>query len=262
VLLPPRRADGTLPRRLDAIELTTDVGPLLIPADDAVMRPAIAATGDWELDEAMLFRAHVRRGMTVVDVGAHVGYYTVLAARAVGWRGRVIAVEPHPLIAALLRANVARNRLARRVSVVEGAAWRAPTRLTLEPSREQNTADNRVVRTVASGDAIEVEGIALDALDLDVGVVKVDAQGTDHVALTGFEQTLRRCRPVVFVEFWPDGIRAFGDEPAGVIDLYRALGFRLTIPGVQAFVHGWSGAQFVEAAERMPGGFLTLVLRP
>jgi FkbM family methyltransferase len=248
----------------DAVELATDVGPLLFPAEDQVMRPSIAVTGAWELDEAILFRAHLRRGMTVIDVGAHVGYYTVLAARAVGWRGRVIAVEPHPVIAELLRANVARNRLARRVQVVEAAAWREPGRLTLEPGAEQNTADNRIVHSAAGAGAIEVEAVALDGLadGLDVGLIKVDAQGTDHVAIAGLEQTLRRARPVLFVEYWPHGIRAFGDDPAAVIDLYRSLGFQLTVPGVQAPVYAWKGPDFVEAAERMPGGFFTLVLRP
>jgi hypothetical protein len=47
-----------------------------------------------------------------------------------------------------------------------------------------------------------------------------------------------------------------------VIDLYRSLGFQLTVPGLQGPVYAWSGPDFVEAAERMPGGFFTLVLRP
>ena len=247
----------------EAVEVATDVGPLRFPASDTVMRPLIEGTGDWELDEAMLFRAHLRRGMTVVDVGAHVGYYTLLAARAVGRRGRVIAVEPHPINAALLRENVVRNR-ARNVQVIEAAAWSESARLMLEPSPEQNTGDNRIVRAGASGDALEVDAVVLDEVlaDIDVGVVKVDAQGTDHLALAGMEQALRRCRPVLFVEFWPDGIRIFGDDPACVIASYQSLGFRLTMPGLHARFDTWRASEFVEATERLPYGAGTLVLRP
>src|SRR3954447_8262154 len=93
------------------VEIATDVGPLLLPSDDEVMRPLIERTHDWEIDEATLFRALIRPGATVLDIGAHVGYYTLLSARAAGRRGRVIAFEPHPANAGLLRVNVQRNRL-------------------------------------------------------------------------------------------------------------------------------------------------------
>ena len=186
------------------------------------------ATGDWELNEALLFRAHIRRGSTVVDIGAHVGYYTVLSARAVGWRGRVIAVEPDPVNAALLRENVRRNRL-RNVTVIEAAAWRETTQLHLRHNAA-NSGDNRILH---DADGYAVPGVALDErlAQFQVSAVKIDAQGTDHIALEGARQTITRCRPVVFTEFWPEAIREFGDDPAAVIDRYRELGLRITRNG-------------------------------
>lgn len=102
------------------------------------MLPLIAQSGDWELDEAILFRAHLRPRMTVVDIGAHVGYYALLAARAVGRFGRVLAVEPHPVNAQLLRRNLARNEV-RNVEVIEAAAGRKSGKLLLAQNQEQNT---------------------------------------------------------------------------------------------------------------------------
>jgi FkbM family methyltransferase len=245
----------------DAAEVATDVGPLLFPEDDPVMRPIIERTGDWELDEATLFRALIPRGGTVVDVGAHVGYYTLLAAKAVGRRGRVIALEPHPLNAELLRLNVARNRVDRIVRVVEAAAWGMRDRVALVADRGGNSGDHRV-STSAPG--LEVDAVPLDALlDHDqVDVVKVDAQGTDHVAIAGMKRTIERCRPVMLVELWPAGIRAFGDEPADAVGYYASLGYRLTMPGVQVPFESLTAEGFVEIADALPGGTGTLVLRP
>jgi FkbM family methyltransferase len=242
-----------------AEEIQTRFGPLLLPRGDGVMRPLMESTGDWELNEALLFQAHIRRGSTVVDVGAHVGYYTLLSSRAVGWRGRVIAVEPDPTNAALLRENIRRNRL-RNVTVIEAAAWRETTRLHLRRD-PVNSGDNRVVRGAGGCD---VPALALDEtlVRLQVSAVKIDAQGTDHLALEGMRQTLKRCRSVVFTEFWPEAIREFGDDPAAVIDGYRQLGFRITMIGFEPDFGSWTAAEIVKAADGFPFGAAALVLRP
>jgi FkbM family methyltransferase len=242
-----------------AVELPTDVGPLLIAADDRVMRPLIEQTHDWEIDEATLFRAFIRPGATVVDVGAHVGYYTLLAAGAVGADGRVIAFEPHPFNALLLRANVQRNLLDGRVRVVEAAAWGYTTTLRLAESAERNTGDHRI----HAEHGLEVRATSLDEAvpaDVRVDVVKIDAQGTDHVAFSGMRETIAHWRPVMMVEFWPDGIRGYGDNPSDVIGLYASM-YRITVPGVQTAFHAMTANGFVALAEGMPGGMCTLVLR-
>jgi FkbM family methyltransferase len=228
------------------------------------MRPLMAATGDWEVNEGFIFRAHLRRGATVVDVGAHVGYYTVMAARAVGRRGRVFAVEPDPDNAALLLENVRRSGL-RNVRVIRAAAWRETTRVRLLRDRV-NTGDNRVV---PAADADRADNCLVDAVAMDerleresVSVMKIDAQGTDHVALEGMRETLARCRPVVFVEFWPAGIREAGFEPESAVELYRELGYRITMIGYDADFATWSSEQIVTAAEGFPFGAVALVLRP
>src|SRR6185436_7645314 len=63
-------------------------------------------TGTYEPETTRLVHKLVRPGMTVVDVGASVGYYSRLCGRLVGSRGRVYAFEPHPTIVELLRHNV------------------------------------------------------------------------------------------------------------------------------------------------------------
>jgi FkbM family methyltransferase len=246
-----------------AEEVQTDVGPLLLPLNDGVMKPLIAATGDWEINEATIVRAHLRPGMTFVDIGAHVGYYTNLAAREVGTSGHVYAVEPDPDNAALLRENVRRNGY-RNVTVIEAAAWHETTTVTLRRDHF-NTGDNRVADQFADDGAVcEVEGIAFDdrLAGLEVSAVKVDAQGVDHLALRGMRETIQRCRPIVFVEFWPDGIRENGGDPAAVIEEYRGLGYRITMIGYDTDFAAWPAEEIVRAAEGFPFGAVALVLRP
>lgn len=248
-------------------EVSTDVGPLLLPAADGVMRPMMAATGDWEINEATIFRTYLQRGTTVVDVGAHVGYYTLMAARGIGRRGRVIALEPDPDNAALLMENVRRSGL-RNVTVIQAAGWRETTRLTLTRN-SANTGDNRVAATEIGPEAgdsaqCEVEAIALDERlqDMPVTLVKTDAQGVDHLALQGMRDTLLRRQPVVFTEFWPEAIRDAGDEPAAVIDQYRELGYRITVIGFDADFAQWTSRDIASAVEGFPFGAAALVLRP
>lgn len=246
-----------------AEEVETDVGRLLLPAADAVMRPLMASTGDWEINEAALFRTFLRRGLTVVDIGAHVGYYTLLAARAVGRRGRVVAVEPDPVNGALLRENIRRNGL-RNVQVQAVAAWRENTTLFLR-RHSSNTGDHRVATTLSTDESVhKIRAVALDDVlgQTHVSLVKTDAQGADHVALEGMTRTLLRCRPVVFTEFWPEGIRDLGDDPDKVIDAFREFGYRITMIGFDADFSAWSAADIVAAAEQFPFGAAGLVLRP
>jgi FkbM family methyltransferase len=245
---------------LQAVE--SDVGVLLFPTSDLVMRPFIESTGDWDLDESTLFTAHIEQGMTVLDVGANVGYYTLLAAQAVGSDGHVVAVEPDPLNTALLRENIARAGLTN-VEIIAAAAWRDSAKLRLRRNPD-NAGDSRVGRGRGAGRSVKVDAVALDdvlGVEAVVHAVKIDAQGTDHVAVQGMERLLRRMHPIVFVEFWPEAIRSIGDEPTAVIEYYRSLGFRLTMPGVQANFADWPSQEFVSIAECLPGGFATIVLR-
>ena len=94
-------------------EVETDVGPLLVHADDAVITPIIRARGTWEEELGDQLRSLLRPGMTAVDVGGNIGYVALLMAAAVGPSGRVVAVEPDPRNAHVLRLNAERTRTAR-----------------------------------------------------------------------------------------------------------------------------------------------------
>ena len=244
------------------IRVETDVGPLLFQAHDRLMVPLITESGRWEPEESDQLRALLAPGMTFVDVGAHVGYMTLLGSQAVGPAGRVVAVEASPANVALLRANVAANG-ATNVEVLAAAAsdHSGSVGLSLSP---WNTGDNRAY-PVPEMERVEVAAVRLDDVlrHLErVDVVKVDTQGTDHRAIRGMAATLARCRPVLVVEFWPLAITESGDDPAAVLDEYAAMGYEVRVLGGGGDGPPPAPQSVIDAALAAHGEFCTLVLRP
>lgn len=244
------------------MRVESDVGPLLFQAHDRLMVPMITEHGRWEAEESDQLRALLAPGMTFVDVGACVGYMSLLGSAAVGPAGRVIAVEASPANVALLRANLAANG-ATNVEVVAAAASdrSGRVRLSLSP---WNTGDNRAY-PVPDMDTVEVPAVRLDDIvpaDVQVDVVKVDTQGTDHRAIRGMEATVARCRPVLVVEFWPLGITESGDDPLAVLRQYTAMGYDVRVLGAPDALPLPAPQEVVDAALVAHGEFCTLVLRP
>ena len=255
----PARADGQ-PRR--AVQVQSDVGPLLVSEHDRVIHHVLRDTGVWEREEADALRSLLAPGMTFVDIGAHVGYMSLVAAGAVGPTGRGIALEPAPGNFELLQANLLRNGASNVVAIPAAAWWTTgPVAFSLD---EFNTGDHRAYARAGS-ESLEVQGYALDDVipdELTVHVVKVDAQGTDHLAIRGMARTLARCRPTLVVEYWPPGIAELGDDPLAVLGGYRALGFEIAVLGVDQVGPQTSLEHILEVALASHGSFCNLLLRP
>lgn len=250
----------------------TDVGVLRLPCEDTVVLPWLRTYGSWEEAEAAIIDELLGPGGTFVDIGAHVGYYTIRALRRVGPTGAVIAVEPWARVRELLNRNIRSNVTpagSTAVTVVADAAWDVAEPLALHAAYAGNSGDSRVHRNGASAGAGAqlVAGVRLDDLPVfaerRVDVVKVDAQGRDHRALTGMAGVLRRDHPAVLCEFWPDGIREVGDEPEEVLARYEGWGYRIepVLPG-PGRTGRWRSADVITLAESMSGDFVTLRLRP
>ncbi len=254
------RAPGDRPS--PAVRVETDVGPLLLPAGDRVMLPLISRDGYWEREEGEQLRALLRPGMAFVDVGAHVGYMSLLMAQAVGPAGWGVALEPAPGNLPLLRANLAANQVAN-VAVLPVAAWHTTGRVPFSLSAF-NTGDNRAF-VVPGTEALEVAAVALDDVlprRARIDVVKVDAQGTDHHAIAGMERSLRASRSVLVVEYWPPGIVESGEDPLVVLAYYRDFGYRIRVVGQDHTGPEPSLQSIVDLCAARPTEFCNLLLRP
>jgi FkbM family methyltransferase len=153
--------------------------------------------GCYELPKQKRFAALVGPGMTVYDVGANSGIYTLLAARCVGRNGRVHAFEPLPENLTFLHRHVEMNRL--RQVMIHPNAVSGKTGTT----RFARGANHFVGHLDNIGD-LEVKAICLDEFAAggeanEPDVMKIDVEGAELQVLQGSRDLLARKRPVIFL---------------------------------------------------------------
>lgn len=141
----------------------------------------------FEKEERELFCASITPGCTVLDVGANIGFYTLLAAK----RGaQVFSIEADPVNAAMLRHHVEINGFGTRVKIFEMAATDRIQSVALYRHPFNLAESNIVEKGVQSG---MVEGRTLDSLNLPpIDICKMDIEGAELTALEGMKETLRR----------------------------------------------------------------------
>ena len=205
-------------------------GRLCVDVRDIGVGRPLYQTRRYETAESEFLCDILRPGMTFVDIGAHVGYFTTLASRCVGPSGRVIAVEPDPYNYLLLLHNVRLNRLHNVAASPCALAERAGVGRLFQS--EENFGDHRLSELLGSGrPSVDVAVDTLDALLERYGaggvdVVKMDVQGSEPAVLGGMSRLLGSARPLtILMEFWPYGIEKSGRSPRGLFDLLHSRGF-------------------------------------
>jgi FkbM family methyltransferase len=176
--------------------------------------------------EIQLLHNLVYPGMTVVDVGANQGIYTLTLAN-LARPGRVFAFEPEPLLFRQLVANIQANK-ADNVVCHPIAISRQSSRLSLQ-SGKMHSGNNRIVHQPRP-DSIEVAAASLDEFFAGqvVDFLKIDVQGWEAEAFAGAKELLRQNRDIILMfEFWPYGLRTAGAEPAELLRFLESLGFSL-----------------------------------
>jgi FkbM family methyltransferase len=166
--------------------------------------------------------------MTVLDVGANIGSYTLLAAKRVGPEGRVYAFEPDPRTRASLERNVRDNRFAN-VIVVPCAASDSPGSM---PLYQSETAGYSSLHPQAGDDGgvgtTVVEGVRIDDVVPEgrADVVKMDVEGHEPLAFRGMERIAANSpRLRLFLEFNPDTL-ASADQDVAAFAAHRQARFR------------------------------------
>ena len=180
---------------------------------------------------AELFARSVREGATVVDGGAYLGFYTLLAARRVGTEGTVFAFEPNPDTFELLRQNVRENDLADRVVALPVGICASPTRRPFYIGRGDGAKSSLFVPEQWR-EATETECTSLDdALGArPVDLVKLDIEGGEVEALRGMHRTLASSPdPCVIVECNPTALGRAGTSPRTLLRELEAAGLEAAV---------------------------------
>lgn len=188
--------------------------------------------GVYEPGVTAVMRAVLRPGMTAIDVGAHVGYFTLLACSLVGPAGRVIAFEPERRNFALLDANIRRNDF-RHALLYHQAVTNRPGQITMHVA--QKSTHHTIVQAPSDPSAIAVEATSLDVTLAALGwpavhLIKIDAEGAELFVLEGMGEVADRNPDLrLIVEFTPGNLERLGRSPENLLTWLRARGFRLSL---------------------------------
>jgi FkbM family methyltransferase len=202
-------------------------------ADDVGFSSHMIMDGYWEFWLTKYFSDVIMPGDTVIDIGANLGYYSIIAADLVAERGRVYSVEPNPLVAALLSNSVSVNGYAQRVQVLNFALSFNEEEKRLPffvPNQEPKNG-----RFVAEGENHEYLKQFGVIFDVNVGslspeqfdrvdFIKIDVEGAELAVLNHLKPIIHQFRPKIVCEV--NFARGYGyDDVAGVLDGGEELKF-------------------------------------
>jgi len=198
------------------------------------IRPAHRyAAEDYESAVFDYLKAQIQPGAVVLDVGAHVGLFTVLLARWTGPNGHVFAFEPTPLTRAALVDHLALNEMAERVTICPLAVSdrEGKSMMYTVSNSPENTLSPRHGR-LPNATAVEIEMTTIDAFCESEGIrptlIKIDIEGFELHALRGAKRTLARHRSTVVVELHPMNWLEIGVNRNQAVELVDDLSYRLT----------------------------------
>jgi len=229
---------------------------IFVRPNDLFIGRAIEQTRDYEPYVAQEVHRLLRPGDTFIDVGANVGFFTLLAATLVGPQGNVIAFEPNPENCNLLLRSLAQNEL-RNVRLHQNAVAEAAQQFAFSSGGADSNA--RLMRPEELHGLQEhyahVEAVTLDEALKDesrVDLIKIDIEGAEPRAWQGMQAVLRNHRPVIISEYSPDLIRATSNcDPRSYLEqlwqghtlaILERTGVRRPVESVQEVVDAHTAA--------------------
>jgi len=192
------------------------VNPEGLPKNYIKTFQAYIISGGPEKLTTEMFKNVVKEGDVVLDLGANVGYYSLLAARLIGEKGKVYAFEPEPVNYSLLLKNIELNGYDNIVAVQKAVSNVAgKVRLFLD---KKDTGAHTIYQPDDEREFTEVESVILDDFFKDkehpINVIKMDVEGAEMAAFSGMARIIRESENLkMFVEFYFPGMKRAGNAP-------------------------------------------------
>lgn len=180
--------------------------------------------------EASLLKQIVKPGMRVVDIGANIGYYTLLMALLTGPKGEITAFEPDPDNYRLLTKNIKCNRIGNITAVKKAVSNRSGSaRLFLNRGHR---GDHRIFDNKGQRPSLGIETTSIDdyLAGKRVDLIKMDIQGAELLALQGMRKTIRENPGVIIItEFSPYLLERCGACPSDYLDAIETVGLEFEL---------------------------------
>lgn len=191
--------------------------------------------GTWERFMTSLFLNELRNAKTVLDIGANFGHYTMLAANYLTTERTVFAFEPDPETFGILKENLKLSPESH-IMLSDIALGDANEERDFFVDRHNfgghSLAENNVRATKSS---FKVKMMKLDDFLVQknarpkIDLIKIDVQGAEAAVLKGAMETIRRDKPTIFCEFWPQGIINLGMSPEEFLSFFFENGYSISV---------------------------------
>lgn len=219
-----------------ALLCTTNYNKMFVDTRDLLIAPWLLIHGEWEPEETELVKKLIKPGDIFVDVGANLGYYSLLAAR-VG-ASHVYAFEAQPSTYELLGKNVIINWMTKFITYEHLAVYSHTTDLEFfvrnhYPGNSSLgfTAPDQLEKWFDTATAVNVHAVSLDDYFADrpgkIDVIKVDVEGAEPAVFEGARRTLEKYRDIkILCEWSPDQMATARQDPARLVEFWAEQGFR------------------------------------
>lgn len=180
-------------------------------------------------------------GAVIIDIGAHIGLFSIIAAQVTGKKGKVYAFEPAPATYALLQKTVLINHEEQVIETVQKAVGKENGKITFFVSDNQADNSNSLVnyKKDRSLQGIDVAVTTIDNFVQEKNItrldfIKIDAEGAEYDTLQGAADTLKNLKPFCIVAIHPEPIAAKGDRLEDIYDFIIGCNYRI-MPGKKEF---------------------------
>ncbi|HYF50209.1 MAG TPA: FkbM family methyltransferase [Planctomycetota bacterium] len=241
---PPRglmyRLRWSLLKRLGRRAITADLGAYRLNLEFSNVSARMMYYGTYESDEQHVILSRVREGMVALDVGANLGYFTLLMANLVGKSGRVYAFEPNPRMHATLSENIALNtelndgRLQCASFALGGEAGRL--QFFCPVAGHEGVGGLKNTQRAPLDRVVDVDVMTLDAFVerekiARIDFIKLDIEGGELGFFKGATNTLRQMRPTILYEACDKNTSAYGYKATELHEFLKTLGYEISVAG-------------------------------
>ncbi len=205
-----------------------DGNKLFLDKNDSL---CLSINGIYEEFETSIVKKEVNQGDVVIDIGANIGYYTLIFAKLVGEKGKVFAFEPDPTNFQLLKKNVEINGFHN--VILEQKALSDNSGKMMLSLNDENTAGHHLdFKKENTTNSIEVGVLSLDEYflnkNIDINFIKMDVEGAESNVIKGMTNILKNSKDLkMIVEYNPNAIHQLGLNPENYFNMLIKNGFLL-----------------------------------
>lgn len=185
---------------------------------------------DYEQDNYSFLQKQLKKGVDVLDIGAHIGLFSACSSQLTGPTGKIVCVEPTPGTFSILKETLRLNHCDN-VTPVMAAVSDKEGSATFYISHTAGCNSNSLVKNKSENQlsAYDVKLVTIDSLvatySLKPSLIKIDVEGAELDALKGGTKTFKEYKPVIILGLHPDFIRQKGDSLEAIWDLLRASNY-------------------------------------